>query len=94
MHEDIGVTGCSDTDAEEMYGLDGEVMVYADFTKQKAVNAFPPFADQITYSGLYEGALANREVCRANLATSIKAYKNPPTTLGKRQFDRQNLFVH
>ncbi|XP_046881265.1 H-2 class II histocompatibility antigen, A-U alpha chain-like [Hypomesus transpacificus] len=81
MHEDIYISGCSDTDAENMYGLDGEVMAYADFTKQKAVNALPPFADPITYPGLYESALANREVCRGNLAVSIKAYKNPPTTL-------------
>ncbi|XP_062324543.1 H-2 class II histocompatibility antigen, A-U alpha chain-like [Osmerus eperlanus] len=81
MHENIYILGCSDTDAEHMYGLDGEVMEYADFIKQEAVNALPPFADPFSYSGLYENAQAAREICRANLATFIKAYKNPATTL-------------
>nr|ARQ18737.1 MHC class II alpha chain [Plecoglossus altivelis] len=75
-HEDINIIGCSDTDAEYMFGLDGEVMEYADFTQQKAVNAIPPFADPLTYPGLYESALANRDVCRANLAVTRQVYKD------------------
>ncbi|XP_067086966.1 HLA class II histocompatibility antigen, DP alpha 1 chain-like [Osmerus mordax] len=81
MHEDISIVGCSDTDAEFMYGLDGEVMEYADFTKQEAVNALPPFADPVSFPGLYEDAQANREICRANLAADIHNYKNPTITL-------------
>ena len=87
MHEDINVFGCSDTDAEFMYGLDGEVMVYADFIKQKAVNAMPPFADQITYTALYEFALGERENCRTNLATMRKVYKDIHLDQGKREMN-------
>ena len=87
MHEHINVLGCSDTDAEYMYGLDGEVIEYADFIKQKAVNAMPPFAGQLIYTALYEQALGEREICRASLAVMRKVYKDIHLDQGKREMN-------
>ncbi|KAL0978456.1 hypothetical protein UPYG_G00170630 [Umbra pygmaea] len=77
LHIDIGIHGCSDSDAVVMYGVDGEEIEYADFNKQEGVVALPPFADPYSYASFYENAQASREACRANLATCIQAYKNP-----------------
>nr|AFD01256.1 MHC class II alpha subunit [Oreochromis niloticus] len=79
LHEDIRITGCSDSDGEYMYALDGEELAYADFNKQKLIYPLPPFIDRITYQeGTYEGGVANLETCRNNLKVDLKAYKNPP----------------
>uniref|UniRef100_A0A667ZCC3 H-2 class II histocompatibility antigen, A-U alpha chain-like n=1 Tax=Myripristis murdjan TaxID=586833 RepID=A0A667ZCC3_9TELE len=63
-HEGIVIAGCSDTDAEEMYGLDGEERWYADFKNHRGVIALPKFADQASYTGFYELAEAQHELCR------------------------------
>ncbi|XP_052382821.1 H-2 class II histocompatibility antigen, A-U alpha chain [Oncorhynchus keta] len=81
LHIDIHIGGCSDSDGVDMYGLDGEEMWYADFNKKEGVMPLPPFADPLTYRGAYEVAVGNQGVCKANLATFIKAYKNPPETI-------------
>uniref|UniRef100_A0A3P9DTZ1 Ig-like domain-containing protein n=1 Tax=Maylandia zebra TaxID=106582 RepID=A0A3P9DTZ1_9CICH len=58
LHSDITVTGCSDSDGEKMYGLDGEEVAYADFNKKEMIDPQPPFIDRITYQeGTYEYAL-------------------------------------
>ncbi|NP_001290803.1 H-2 class II histocompatibility antigen, A-U alpha chain-like precursor [Esox lucius] len=77
LHIDLYTDGCSDSDGVDMYGLDGEEKWYADFNKQKGVEPLPPFADPLTYPGGYEQAVANQQICKQNLATSIKANKNP-----------------
>nr|AFD01252.1 MHC class II alpha subunit [Oreochromis niloticus] len=79
LHEDIQITGCSESDGEDMYGLDGEEKAYADFNKQKEIYPQPPFIDPMTFvEGTYEGSVANQQVCRQNLKVSLKAHKNPP----------------
>ncbi|XP_062398421.1 RLA class II histocompatibility antigen, DP alpha-1 chain-like [Sardina pilchardus] len=79
VHVDVHASGCSDTDAQDMYGLDGEELAHADWKAQKYVMTLPEFADPFVYQeGTYEAAVANQQVCKSNLAVAIQAYKNPP----------------
>ncbi|KAL6118202.1 uncharacterized protein ACO6RY_03048 [Pungitius sinensis] len=75
LHEDINISGCSDSDGEYMYGLDGEELWYADFKLGKGVKPQPSFVDPIDYPTGYEGALADQQICRINLKTALEAYK-------------------
>ncbi|XP_031427030.1 H-2 class II histocompatibility antigen, A-K alpha chain-like [Clupea harengus] len=78
VHMDIALTGCTDSDGEKMYGLDGEEMGHADFTKGKFFMTMPEFADQFTYEeGTYETAVADQQVCKHNLELDIKVNKSP-----------------
>ncbi|KAM4595886.1 H-2 class II histocompatibility antigen, A-U alpha chain-like [Polymixia lowei] len=82
VHEDIHIRGCSDTDGEEMYGLDGEELWYADFIKHEGVYPQPKFIDPMTYEeGVYEAAVANLAVCKQNLVYARRGFNNPPPTL-------------
>ncbi|CAI5692270.1 unnamed protein product [Oreochromis niloticus] len=79
LHEDIGITGCSDSDGEDMYGLDGEEKWYADFNKHTGVDAPPDFIGSFNYAeGVYEQAVANQQVCRSNLQTAREVMKDYP----------------
>ncbi|XP_039887308.1 mamu class II histocompatibility antigen, DR alpha chain-like [Simochromis diagramma] len=78
LHEDSYISGCSDSDGEDMYGLDGEEVWYADFNKQTGVEPLPDFADPIDFPGHYESAVANLQVCRSNLKTRRDAMKDIP----------------
>ncbi|XP_063324193.1 HLA class II histocompatibility antigen, DR alpha chain-like [Pelmatolapia mariae] len=79
LHSDIGITGCSDSDGEDMYGLDGEELGYADFNKQTYIYPLPPFIDPFTYQeGVYQQAVANLQVCKQNLQTLRKTMKDYP----------------
>ncbi|XP_063051869.1 RLA class II histocompatibility antigen, DP alpha-1 chain-like [Engraulis encrasicolus] len=76
---DIRLNGCTDSDGETMYGLDGEEMAHADWEAKKMVMTLPEFAIPFKYEeGAYENAVANQQVCKANLDTCIQSYKNPP----------------
>uniref|UniRef100_A0A3Q0R3N0 Ig-like domain-containing protein n=1 Tax=Amphilophus citrinellus TaxID=61819 RepID=A0A3Q0R3N0_AMPCI len=76
---DLYIMGCSDSDGEDLYGLEGEEVAYADFNKQTEVYPQPPFIDPITYrEGTYENAVANQQICKQNLKVDLQAYKNPP----------------
>ncbi|XP_016428061.1 mamu class II histocompatibility antigen, DR alpha chain-like [Sinocyclocheilus rhinocerous] len=85
VHEDFTLLGCSDTEKEYMFGLDGEELYHADFIKGVAVATLPDFTDPIGYPGFYEQGLSNVQVCKANLAVAIKAYKNPQEKMDKPQ---------
>nr|AEO44574.1 MHC class II antigen alpha chain [Oreochromis niloticus]AYN72121.1 MHC class II antigen alpha chain [Oreochromis niloticus] len=79
LHEEIRIVGCSDSDGEDMYGLDGEEIGYADFNKQKYMYPQPSFIDPISYQeGVYEGAVANQQVCRENIKLFGKGMKDFP----------------
>ncbi|XP_038136947.1 H-2 class II histocompatibility antigen, A-U alpha chain-like [Cyprinodon tularosa] len=67
LHEDLNIVGCSDSDGEYMYALDGEEMWVADFKKGEGEEPQPPFIDHISYPGGYESAVANQQICRENL---------------------------
>ncbi|KAK9525207.1 hypothetical protein VZT92_017529 [Zoarces viviparus] len=78
LHEDIHIIGCSDSGGEDMYGVDGEEVWYADFKHNKGVDAQPPFVDHGTFPGFYEQAVANQEICKQNLKNARKALKEFP----------------
>ncbi|XP_041820926.1 H-2 class II histocompatibility antigen, A-U alpha chain-like [Chelmon rostratus] len=78
LHEDLGISGCSSSDGEFMYTLDGEEVWYADFINQRGVEPQPSFIDHMTYPGGYESAVANLQVCKQNLKVISEAYKTPP----------------
>ncbi|KAJ7984354.1 hypothetical protein DPEC_G00361690 [Dallia pectoralis] len=77
LHSDLTIRGCSDSDGVDMYGADGDELWYADFIKQKGVDALPPFADPIQCPGCYEQAVANQQICKQNLKVSAIGFKNP-----------------
>ncbi|KAL7827138.1 hypothetical protein SRHO_G00328560 [Serrasalmus rhombeus] len=77
-HVDIALTVCSETEKEEMYGLDGEEKWHADFIQEKGVMTLPDFADPFSYvEGTYENAVTNTETCKQNLAAVVKSTKSP-----------------
>ncbi|CAI5692275.1 unnamed protein product [Oreochromis niloticus] len=79
LHEDIYFMGCSDSDGEAMYGLDGEEKAYADFNKQKEIYPQPPFIDHMTYpEGTYDTAVAHLQNCHQNLKTIRVGMKDFP----------------
>uniref|UniRef100_A0A3B4GDN6 HLA class II histocompatibility antigen, DR alpha chain-like n=1 Tax=Pundamilia nyererei TaxID=303518 RepID=A0A3B4GDN6_9CICH len=76
---DIGILGCSDSDGEMMYGLDGEELAYADFNKKEMIYPLPRFIDPISYvEGTYEQAVGDQQVCKTNLQTARKVMKDYP----------------
>ncbi|MGD1458132.1 class II MHC alpha chain Ig domain-containing protein, partial [Vibrio harveyi] len=85
VHEDFYLMGCSDTEKEHMYGMDGEELYHSDFIKGVGVITQPDFSDPLGYPGFYEQGLSEMQVCKANLAVSIKAYKNPQEKMDKPQ---------
>ncbi|PWS22793.1 hypothetical protein DKP78_16525, partial [Enterococcus faecium] len=81
VHTDIGLIGCTDSDGEHMYGLDGEEMAHADWNAEMMVMTLPVFAAPAQYEeGAYAFAVANQQICKQNLATIVKAYNNPAVT--------------
>lgn len=94
VHEDFYLMGCSNTEREYMYGMDGEELYYADFIKGVAVDVIPDFADPITMPGVYEQGLADMQVCKSNLDVAIKAYKSPQEKIGRYAFKLPNIFEY
>ncbi|XP_035987032.1 mamu class II histocompatibility antigen, DR alpha chain isoform X2 [Fundulus heteroclitus] len=79
LHEDLQIRGCSDSDGEAMYTLDGEEMWFADFKQGKGVEPQPPFIDHMSLvKGAYDTAVANQQICRTNLGIRRKALKDTP----------------
>ncbi len=83
VHEDFHLIGCSDTEKEDLYGMDGEEVWHADFIKGVGVVTLPDFSDPIGYDGFYQAAVSQQVVCKQNLAVSIEAYKNPQEKMGR-----------
>ncbi|KAG7232667.1 hypothetical protein INR49_008247, partial [Caranx melampygus] len=81
VHVDLSILGCSDTDGEDMYALDGEEMWVADFVNKKGVEPLPSFIDHISYpEGAYENAVNDQQICRSNLKVCRDALKDVPVT--------------
>lgn len=84
VHVDIALNGCTDSDGEKMFGLDGEEMGHADWKAGKFVMTMPDFSDPLQYEeSTYAGAVAIQQTCKKNLETIVKAYKNPAVTQGE-----------
>lgn len=78
VHEDFAIRGCSDTEKEDMYGMDEEELWHADFNQKKGVETLPDFGDPITFPENYEASEAEMAICKSNLASLTKAFKSPP----------------
>ncbi|KAF7641944.1 hypothetical protein LDENG_00267930 [Lucifuga dentata] len=77
FHEDLSISGCSASDGEDMYSLDGEEVWYADFKLGKGIEPQPDFVDHVSYvEGAYDQAVANQGICKRNLDTQRQALKN------------------
>ena len=78
------VIGCSDSDGEFAYNLDGEEKWVADFINNRGVYPQPSFIDPITYpEGVYQSAVANVQICKANLDVARQAMKDFKLENGK-----------
>ncbi|XP_063051576.1 mamu class II histocompatibility antigen, DR alpha chain-like isoform X2 [Engraulis encrasicolus] len=79
VHVDTALNGCSDSDGDFMYVLDGEELGHADWEAKQLVVTLPKFAIPPPYpEGIYETAVINQQLCKANLETAIRFYRNPP----------------
>ncbi|XP_029382559.1 H-2 class II histocompatibility antigen, A-U alpha chain-like [Echeneis naucrates] len=79
VHVDLAISGCSDSDGEVMYSLDGEEIWYADFVKGTGVEPQPPFIDHMSLvEGTYEQAVASQQICKQNLKVLREAEKDIP----------------
>ncbi|XP_050959118.1 RLA class II histocompatibility antigen, DP alpha-1 chain-like [Labeo rohita] len=79
----FGLTGCSDTEKEQIYGTDGEVAFHSDFIRKKGLLTLPDFADFVnpsSYDGVYELSVSNLVICRNFLDRQIKAYNGSDET--------------
>ncbi|XP_030646826.1 H-2 class II histocompatibility antigen, A-Q alpha chain-like [Chanos chanos] len=78
-HKEIHISDCSDTkQGEDIYGLDGEEMAHADYSKKEYVMTLPDFADQFRYEdGIFDTAVTNQQVCKQNIDIWVKSYNNP-----------------
>nr|WOV89917.1 MHC class II antigen [Megalobrama terminalis] len=85
VHEDFRISGCSDTEKEDLYGMDEEEVWHADFIKGVGEDTHPDFSDHLGWDGFYQAAVGQIEVCKSNLAIAIKAYKNPQEKMDKPQ---------
>uniref|UniRef100_A0A8C9XVX2 HLA class II histocompatibility antigen, DR alpha chain-like n=1 Tax=Sander lucioperca TaxID=283035 RepID=A0A8C9XVX2_SANLU len=78
LHEDIYINGCSDSDGESMYALDGEEKWVADHINKRGVEPQPSFVDHIRYPrGFYEQAVSDQQVCRGSLKILRIVIKDP-----------------
>uniref|UniRef100_A0A3Q0SBE4 Ig-like domain-containing protein n=1 Tax=Amphilophus citrinellus TaxID=61819 RepID=A0A3Q0SBE4_AMPCI len=78
LHEDIYISGCSDSDGEDMLGLEGEELYYADFNKQTEVYPQPPFVDPMNCPTCYDTAVATQQTCKQNLKNVGNGMKDYP----------------
>ena len=84
LHEDVQVVGCSDSEGEEAYNLDGEELWFADFVNNRGVEPQPSFIDHMTYEeGAYQAAVGNQQACKANLGVVRQAMKDFKLENGK-----------
>ncbi|XP_067435440.1 RLA class II histocompatibility antigen, DP alpha-1 chain-like [Thunnus thynnus] len=82
LHGDLNIVGCSESDGEFMYALDGEELYYADFTNKKAVYPQPDFIDPISYGeDAFQASQANLEICKQNMKVNQQVHKNIPRQL-------------
>ncbi|XP_003455066.1 mamu class II histocompatibility antigen, DR alpha chain-like [Oreochromis niloticus] len=79
LHEDIHIVGCSESNGEVMFGLDGEELWYADFENKIGVSPQPSFVDPISFGdGAYETAVINLYICKTNMQVSQEGMKDYP----------------
>ncbi|TDH05458.1 hypothetical protein EPR50_G00122610 [Perca flavescens] len=84
----LRIDGCSETDEESMYAVNGEVAWYADFKNKIGVRVLPSFVDPVKIpEGLYEESASILQYCKSDLKLARRAFKNlaleqdPPSSL-------------
>ncbi|TRY65995.1 hypothetical protein DNTS_003775 [Danionella cerebrum] len=77
VHEEMYMFGCSDTEKQRFYALDGEELYHTDFKRKTGEMTLPDFADPFSYDETYDTGLAEIELCKINLAISIKCAGSP-----------------
>lgn len=82
-HEAYLFEACSDTEEEVFIGYDEEEMWHTDFDQKKGVVTFPELAGNMTFPGFYELGVRDIAICKSDLQTYKKVFKNPPPQLGK-----------
>uniref|UniRef100_A0A8C6S3W6 Ig-like domain-containing protein n=1 Tax=Neogobius melanostomus TaxID=47308 RepID=A0A8C6S3W6_9GOBI len=68
------ISACSDSEKEDLYGLDGEETFHFDFEKNKEVYTLPKFGDHFECLSCYELALDNEAVCKSHLQSSVNTW--------------------
>uniref|UniRef100_A0A8C1GKJ3 Ig-like domain-containing protein n=1 Tax=Cyprinus carpio TaxID=7962 RepID=A0A8C1GKJ3_CYPCA len=76
VHEYVGIHGCSETDGEDMHGLDEEEMWHADFNQKRGVVTLPDFANPLEFPQYYETS----NICDSNLLFSFCVFLDAPHT--------------
>uniref|UniRef100_A0A8C1JY98 Ig-like domain-containing protein n=1 Tax=Cyprinus carpio TaxID=7962 RepID=A0A8C1JY98_CYPCA len=77
VHEYVGIHGCSETDGEDMHGLDEEEMWHADFNQKRGVVTLPDFANPLEFPNFYETSVIEMTGCKRKglgCATSAKDF--------------------
>uniref|UniRef100_A0A673HGL7 Ig-like domain-containing protein n=1 Tax=Sinocyclocheilus rhinocerous TaxID=307959 RepID=A0A673HGL7_9TELE len=74
VHKGHHLVGCSDTEREDMYGLDGEEIYYYNFNKNKAVVAIPEFADSVSFRFPtdFEPCVYSTKICKDFLNKRVR----------------------
>ncbi|XP_067249923.1 HLA class II histocompatibility antigen, DP alpha 1 chain-like [Chanodichthys erythropterus] len=80
-HEAYLFEACSDTEEEVFIGYDEEEMWHTDFDQKKGVVTFPELAGNMTFPGFYELGVRDIAICKSDLQTYKKVFKNPPPQL-------------
>ncbi|KAK9970370.1 hypothetical protein ABG768_026317 [Culter alburnus] len=78
LHEYFGIHGCSETDGEDMHGIDGEEMWHADYNQKRGVVTLPDFGNPIVFPGYYETSVIEMKGCKSDVATLTNIFKSPP----------------
>ncbi|KAF5884935.1 MHC class II beta chain, partial [Clarias magur] len=77
-HEDIKISGCSESDKEYEIQHDEEEILHSDFKNQNLVINLPAFAEPILWPGGYEYSLSEQVICKHNYDI-IMTYDKPET---------------
>uniref|UniRef100_A0A8C9XDZ4 Ig-like domain-containing protein n=2 Tax=Sander lucioperca TaxID=283035 RepID=A0A8C9XDZ4_SANLU len=73
----LRIDGCSETDEESMYAVNGEEAWYADFKNKIGVLVLPSFVDPVKIpEGLYEESVSILQYCKSDLKLARRAFKN------------------
>uniref|UniRef100_A0A8C1JYI7 Ig-like domain-containing protein n=1 Tax=Cyprinus carpio TaxID=7962 RepID=A0A8C1JYI7_CYPCA len=75
VHEYVGIHGCSETDGEDMHGLDEEEMWHADFNQKRGVVTLPDFANPLEFPNFYETSVIEMTGCKSDVAFLTKVFK-------------------
>jgi len=83
LHEYFAIHGCSETDGEDMHGIDGEETWHADYNQKRGVVTIPDFGNPIVFPGYYETSVVEMKGCKNEVAFLTNIFNHPPPVMGK-----------